>query len=141
MYKIDFVISDYLESKRFDIDYPDGIARPEGYTGQTSLECISFFPVGNRLYCELASGMIFTIPANSFIGFTHVDDTAVYHECEGGGYLYHQYDHETKNPTGFATGDPSYLCRWLMDGYDVVIEASDEYGYTSHNYITTSIEK
>lgn len=141
MYKIDFVISDYLEDKRYDKDWPDGIERLKGYTRQTSLECISFFPVGNRLYCELASGMIFTIPANSFIRFTHVDDTPVYHEDVGGCHLYHQHDHETKTPTGFATGDPSYLCRWLMEGYDVAIETSDEYGFVSLNYITTSIEK
>lgn len=141
MYRVEFCYGSYIESKRYSTDFPEGIERPEGYNGVTSLVCVSFHPVGNSVHCMLENGMIFTIPVNSFVRFTHIFGTPEYPETETGGYLYHQFDHDTKTPTGFASGDSYYLSHWLMDGYDVVIEESDKYGNISTNYITTSISK
>lgn len=92
--------------------------------------------VRNSVYCDVGDGYLHIVPLDSLISVAHMDDTPECCEEDCGGMLYIQYCKKDKSPTGLASYNHDCLAKWLMDGYDVVIETVDKSGFLNRHYIT-----
>lgn len=95
--------------------------------------------MGDKLYCEVDEGFLHIIPLKNLVTVHYIGGDNDIPEQYDDAFMYRQFDRYHKEPTGLATYDGDYLCKWLMDGYDV--EICTVSGNTKPHYVTTDSDR